>query len=288
MTPYLSWPIEVVFPPIQTKDADCLEHSQHYKNQRTSDDVIFYLNKPQNKIVRVRTGQFSLGQCGENPSCIGGLHLNHMVWRTRPCYSTGHFPLGYLAMGKNVFFQINDMFIQKEVTTLFRSSAASKFKRKNESERERETESEWKEREQECREVCSFVLSAKPKRWGLDHHIFQMHMMILWIWKSFKPNMTLNWSPNPGPLSDLQRRPLSKQLDSNKSRPVSVCVCVFSLGSPPMLQHFTPTIPLLSVSGGRSHVCKAKPFLWAQIQQTQSFWNEEMWMEIANKCICTI
>ena len=28
-------------------------------------------------------------------------------------------PLGYLAMGKNVFSQINDMFIQKEVAALF-------------------------------------------------------------------------------------------------------------------------------------------------------------------------
>lgn len=36
-------------------------------------------------------------------------------------------------MGKNVFSQINDMFIQKEVATLFRSSAASKFQRKKEN-----------------------------------------------------------------------------------------------------------------------------------------------------------
>ena len=36
-----------------------------------------------------------------------------------------HFPLGYLVMGKNVFSQINDMFIQKEVATLFRSPACS-------------------------------------------------------------------------------------------------------------------------------------------------------------------
>lgn len=35
--------------------------------------------------------------------------------------------LRYLAMGKNVFSQINDMFIQEEVATLFRSSTASKF-----------------------------------------------------------------------------------------------------------------------------------------------------------------
>lgn len=48
-----------------------------------------------------------------------------------------------------MFSQINDMFIQKEVTTLFRSSAASKFGRKNESEQERETESGRKERERE-------------------------------------------------------------------------------------------------------------------------------------------
>lgn len=34
------------------------------------------------------------------------------------CKSMIHFPLGYLVMGKNVFSWINDMFIQKEVTTL--------------------------------------------------------------------------------------------------------------------------------------------------------------------------
>lgn len=77
-----------------------------------------------------------------------------------------------------MFSQINDMFIQKEVTTLFRSSAASKFGRKNESEQERETESGRKERERERHiererereknaHFFPFVLQ-KAKRKGLD------------------------------------------------------------------------------------------------------------------------
>lgn len=80
------------------------------------------------------------------------------IWRARLCYNNGHFPLGYLVMGKNVFSQINDMFIQKEVTTLFRSSAASKFERKNESKQERETD--WE---------CSFwsCFRQKPKPYVL-------------------------------------------------------------------------------------------------------------------------
>lgn len=75
-----------------------------------------------------------------------------------------------------MFSQINDMFIQKEVTTLFRSSAASKFGRKNESEQERETESGRKERERDRHierereknaHFFPFVLQ-KAKRKGLD------------------------------------------------------------------------------------------------------------------------
>lgn len=73
--------------------------------------------------------------------CTDGGHLNLLRSEGPVCVTNpGHFPLGYLAMGKNVFCQINDMFIQKEVAALFRSSTASKFERKNESERERETE----------------------------------------------------------------------------------------------------------------------------------------------------
>lgn len=62
-------------------------------------------------------------------------------------------------MGKNVFSQINDMFIQKEVTTLFRSSAASKFERKNESEQERENR---------VRMLIFAHFRQKPKPYGLD------------------------------------------------------------------------------------------------------------------------
>lgn len=58
---------------------------------------------------------------------LGGGHLNYIIWTVLLRYNTGHFPPGYLAMGKNVFSQINDMFIQEEVTTLYRSLAASKF-----------------------------------------------------------------------------------------------------------------------------------------------------------------
>lgn len=83
---------------------------------------------------KVRTGQFSLGQFVE---CGGGEIVLHWWGTFKPHSLKGPpmlqhrtFPLGYLAMGKNVFSQINDMFIQKEVTTLFRSSAASKFERK--------------------------------------------------------------------------------------------------------------------------------------------------------------
>ena len=84
------------------------------------------------------------------------------------CYNTGHFPLGYLAMGKNVFSQINDMFIQKEVTTLFRSSAASKFERKNESERERETESVC-----DTEIIFSFVLDKSQNHEGWTDKLLQ-------------------------------------------------------------------------------------------------------------------
>lgn len=59
-------------------------------------------------------GGLSEPQQSEGAACVTALEI---------------FPLGYLAMGKNVFSQINDMFIQKEVATLFRSSAASKFQR---------------------------------------------------------------------------------------------------------------------------------------------------------------
>lgn len=89
-------------------------------------------------------------------------------------------------MGKNVFSQINDMFIQKEVTTLFRSSAASKFGRKNESEQERETESGRKERERERhiererekRMLIFFLLFYKrPKEKAWIHSLFQLCMI---------------------------------------------------------------------------------------------------------------
>lgn len=80
---------------------------------------------------------------------MGHFALGQSVWvkailrwegvARRSClyYNTGHFPLGYLAMGKNVLSQINDMFIQKEVTTLFRSSTASRFLAKESFECER-------------------------------------------------------------------------------------------------------------------------------------------------------
>lgn len=63
--------------------------------------------------------------------CTGGGHLKPQQSEGPACVTAPEiFPLGYLAMGKNVFSQINDMFIQKEVATLFRSSAASKFEGK--------------------------------------------------------------------------------------------------------------------------------------------------------------
>lgn len=79
-------------------------------------------------------GHFALGQ----PVCVKVILRWEGVAR-RSClyYNTGHFPLGYLAMGKNVLSQINDMFIQKEVTTLFRSSTASRFLAKESFECER-------------------------------------------------------------------------------------------------------------------------------------------------------
>lgn len=69
--------------------------------------------------------------------CIaGGLLLTLKCLRQHRTFP----PLDYLAMGKNVFSQINDMFIQKEVTTLFRSCAASKFGGKKKKTRERRQE----------------------------------------------------------------------------------------------------------------------------------------------------
>ena len=63
--------------------------------------------------------------------CTGGGHLKPQQSEGPACVTALEiFPFVYLAMGKNVFSQINDMFIQKEVATLFRSSAASKFQGK--------------------------------------------------------------------------------------------------------------------------------------------------------------
>lgn len=138
----------------------------------------------------------------------GGGYIQHWwgvsetttIWRARLCYNTGHFPVGYLAMGKNVFSQINDMFIQKEVTTLFRSSAASKFGRKNESKPERETERE-----------CSFspILDDSSHHMGLISGLFQVHMfsrieILTRLWK-LASNGT--WSPNSCSLCDPLRPP---------------------------------------------------------------------------------
>lgn len=121
-----------------------------------------------------------------------GVFETTTIWRARLCYNTGHFPVGYLAMGKNVFSQINDMFIQKEVTTLFRSSAASKFERKNESKPERGTERE-----------CSFslILDNSSNRMGLIYRLVHMFSRIdvTRLWK-LASNGT--WSPNSCSLCD--------------------------------------------------------------------------------------
>lgn len=110
-------------------------------------------------VLKYKIRMFKDGTVGCAVVFDGG-HLNPAVWRARLCYNTGHFPLGNLVMGKNVFCQINDMFIQKEVAALFRSSVVSKFERKNENEWDGESESD-----SECEpSVLLFVTKAKTKK----------------------------------------------------------------------------------------------------------------------------
>lgn len=175
--------------------------------------------------------------------CEGG-HLNYAVWRTRLCYKTGHFPLGYLVMGKNVFSQINDMFIQKEVTTLFRSSAASKFGRKNESEQERETESGRKERERERhierereRKECSFFSfcftkgqKKRPEYTLCSSFVWSLAYAFNEVKKAQKKLPFTLWPTR------IALYPNNHDL-TNPGQPVSNCI----KSTPPILQHHSPT-----------------------------------------------
>lgn len=101
-------------------------------------------------------------------------------------------------MGKNVFSQINDMFIQKEVATLFRSSAASKFERK---------EWVWAREGKWVRKLFfGACWSKKFKPYGLDvlvtpstHGLQHRNLMGLWktgIERDLQPKLLLTPWPN--------------------------------------------------------------------------------------------
>lgn len=151
------------------------------------------------------------------------------VWRGRLCSNTGHFPRGYLAMGKNVFSQINDMFIQKEVATLFRSSAASKFQRKKLN---KATQIE------DGPHLC--LLFAKDRSTQAAQVApCERALEVRNVSRMWKRALNGPWKPNSVTPWD---RPLSKQSGTVKSTAVSVHVR--AAGSPPILQHHTPTSSL--------------------------------------------
>lgn len=129
-------------------------------------------------------------------------------------------------MGKNVFSQINDMFIQKEVATLFRSSAASKFQRKKEN----------KGTQIEDGPLFACYLQKRRSVRAPQVALCERALEVRNVSRMWKAALNGPWKPNSVTPWD---RPLSKQSGTVKSRAVSVHVC--AAGSPPILQHHTPT-----------------------------------------------
>lgn len=91
-------------------------------------------------------------------------------------------------------------------------------------------------REQRLKMLIFFTHYLHQMGWIYQFFLCAHVLKVGNLTRMWKPASNGTWNPNSVTLWD---RPLSKQSESNKSRAVSVRVC--TAGSPPILQHHTPT-----------------------------------------------